>query len=118
MYLYARDAEVASDAVAEAFAQALRRGDALRSPATWVWTVAFRLAEGLLRRGIHVHPIIYPAVSETMARLRFFVTAAHSGEQLRFTADALAEELAKLSLLPKKIEAHATLEVPAARDAS
>src|SRR5439155_23418315 len=49
VYLYARDAEVASDAVAEAFAQALRRGDALRSPATWVWTVAFRLAAGELK---------------------------------------------------------------------
>jgi 7-keto-8-aminopelargonate synthetase-like enzyme len=60
-----------------------------------------RLAEGLLKRGIHVHPIIYPAVSETMARLRFFVTAAHTEEQLRITADALAEELAKLSLLPR-----------------
>jgi hypothetical protein len=70
---------------------------------------AIRLAEGLLKRGIHVHPIIYPAVSETMARLRFFVTAAHSEEQLRITADALADELAKLSLLPRaEAEAEAT----------
>jgi 8-amino-7-oxononanoate synthase len=66
---------------------------------------AIRLAEALLRRGIHVHPIIYPAVSETMARLRFFITAAHSEEQLRVTADALAEELTKLSLLPRAAEA-------------
>ena len=34
VYLYAADREVASDAVAEAFAQALRRGDDLRSPET------------------------------------------------------------------------------------
>lgn len=32
VYLYAADREVASDAVAEAFAQALRRGNDLRSP--------------------------------------------------------------------------------------
>ena len=41
--------EVADDAVAEAFAQALRRGDALRDPAAWVWRVAFRLAAGELK---------------------------------------------------------------------
>jgi 7-keto-8-aminopelargonate synthetase-like enzyme len=61
-----------------------------------------RLGEALLKRGIHVHPIIYPAVAESLARLRFFVTAAHSEEQLRFTADALGDEMAKLRLLPAR----------------
>jgi len=41
--------EVADDAVAEAFAQALRRGGALRDPAAWVWRVAFRVAAGELK---------------------------------------------------------------------
>jgi RNA polymerase sigma-70 factor, ECF subfamily len=41
------DAEVAADAVAEAFAQGLRRGDAVRDPAAWVWRTAFRVAAGL-----------------------------------------------------------------------
>jgi RNA polymerase sigma factor (sigma-70 family) len=41
--------EVADDAVAEAFAQALRRGRALRDPAAWVWRVAFRIAAGELK---------------------------------------------------------------------
>jgi RNA polymerase sigma-70 factor, ECF subfamily len=41
--------EVAEDAVAEAFAQALRRGHALRDPAAWVWRVAFRVAAGELK---------------------------------------------------------------------
>ena len=45
---YAGDADVASDAAAEAFAQALRRGDGLRDPAAWVWRAAFRIAAGLL----------------------------------------------------------------------
>jgi 7-keto-8-aminopelargonate synthetase-like enzyme len=60
---------------------------------------SIRLAEALLARGIHVHPIVYPAVADNLSRLRFFVTAAHSEAQLRATADALAEEMAKLGLL-------------------
>jgi DNA-directed RNA polymerase specialized sigma24 family protein len=50
VYLYAADREVASDAVAEAFAQALRRGGDLRSPERWVWRTAFRIAAGELKR--------------------------------------------------------------------
>jgi RNA polymerase sigma factor (sigma-70 family) len=50
VFLYARDREVANEAVSEAFAQALRRGDAILSPASWVWTAAFRLAAGELQR--------------------------------------------------------------------
>jgi RNA polymerase sigma-70 factor, ECF subfamily len=40
--------EIASDAMAEAFAQALRRGGELRDPARWVWRAAFRIAAGEL----------------------------------------------------------------------
>lgn len=47
---YAGDADVASDAVAEAFAQALSRGDALADPRAWIWRVAFRVAAGELKR--------------------------------------------------------------------
>jgi RNA polymerase sigma-70 factor (ECF subfamily) len=43
------DPEVASDAVAEAFAQALRRGDAIRDPERWIWRAAFRIAAGELK---------------------------------------------------------------------
>jgi RNA polymerase sigma-70 factor (ECF subfamily) len=45
---YAQDREVASDAVAEAFAQALVRGNAVRSPLKWVWRSSFRIAAGML----------------------------------------------------------------------
>ena len=48
--MYAGDREVASDAVAEAFAQALRRGQAIRDPRRWVWRAAFRIAAGELKR--------------------------------------------------------------------
>jgi RNA polymerase sigma factor (sigma-70 family) len=50
VYLYAGDRDVASDAVAEAFAQALRRGAELRAPERWVWRAAFRIAAGELKR--------------------------------------------------------------------
>jgi RNA polymerase sigma-70 factor (ECF subfamily) len=48
--MYAGDREVASDAVAEAFAQALRRDQAIRDPRRWVWRAAFRIAAGELKR--------------------------------------------------------------------
>jgi RNA polymerase sigma-70 factor (ECF subfamily) len=47
---YSGDPDVASDAVAEAFAQVLRRGDAVEDPARWVWRAAFRIAAGELQR--------------------------------------------------------------------
>lgn len=48
VFLYARDSGVADEAVAEAFAQALRRGDAVRAVDRWVWATAFRVARGML----------------------------------------------------------------------
>jgi len=54
---YSGDPEVASDAVSEAFAQVLRRGEAVRDPEAWVWRAAFRIAAGELadrrRRSTH-----------------------------------------------------------------
>ena len=46
---FAGDAEIASDAVAEAYAQLLRRGTAVRDPAAWVWRVAFQISRGALK---------------------------------------------------------------------
>jgi RNA polymerase sigma-70 factor, ECF subfamily len=56
MLAFAGDPEVASDAVAEAFAQALRRGDAIRDPARWVWRTAFRIAAGMLKERRSIGP--------------------------------------------------------------
>jgi RNA polymerase sigma-70 factor (ECF subfamily) len=47
---FAGDPEVASDAVAEAFAQVLRRGDEVRDPERWIWRAAFRIAAGELKQ--------------------------------------------------------------------
>ncbi len=46
---YSGDRDIASDAAAEAFAQALRRDGELRSPERWVWKAAFRIAAGMLQ---------------------------------------------------------------------
>jgi RNA polymerase sigma-70 factor, ECF subfamily len=41
--------EIAGDAVAEAFAQALRQGAGIRDPLAWVWKVALRTADREVR---------------------------------------------------------------------
>jgi RNA polymerase sigma-70 factor (ECF subfamily) len=51
------DPAVAEDAMSEAFAQALARGDELREPARWVWRVAFRVAAGELKRRRTFQPL-------------------------------------------------------------
>ena len=53
---------------------------------------AGKLAQALFRRGINVQPILYPAVPERAARLRFFLTAAHSEAQIREAVQILIEE--------------------------
>lgn len=57
---------------------------------------ALQLSRSLFNRGINVQPILYPAVEEEKARLRFFITARHTDEQIRTTVDAVAEELARI----------------------
>ena len=49
IYAFAGDREIASDSVAEAYAQVLRRGAAVRDPAAWVWRTAFQVSRGALK---------------------------------------------------------------------
>jgi 8-amino-7-oxononanoate synthase len=42
-----------------------------------------------------VQPILYPAVPEKAARLRFFISCEHSEKQIRDTVRALKEEWAR-----------------------
>ena len=44
---------------------------------------ATKLSNKLFEHGINVQPIIYPAVEERAARLRFFLSAMHSGQDIR-----------------------------------
>jgi len=52
------DPDVADDAVAEAFAQALRRGRALHSPLAWIWRAAFRIAAGGMKDRASGSPLL------------------------------------------------------------
>ena len=66
---------------------------------------AGRLAQALFRRGINVQPILYPAVPERAARLRFFLTAAHSEEQVRDAVRILVEESRRIETEPADLAA-------------
>jgi RNA polymerase sigma-70 factor, ECF subfamily len=52
VFAYAGDRDIADDAVAEAFTQAMgaiARGAELRDPLRWIWRVSFRVAAGQLK---------------------------------------------------------------------
>lgn len=53
---------------------------------------AARLTHAMRGHGVNVQPILYPAVSEKAARLRFFMCSEHTGEQIDRTLEALALE--------------------------
>jgi 8-amino-7-oxononanoate synthase len=57
---------------------------------------AARLSAALYRQGINVQPIVYPAVQERSARLRFFVSSEHTEEMIRSTVELLAGESQRL----------------------
>jgi RNA polymerase sigma-70 factor (ECF subfamily) len=78
--LFAGDPEVASDAVAEAFAQAIRRGDEILDPIAWVTRAAFRIAAG-----------------ELQSRRRTDYRIIEEGYELPEPAHELAAALARLS---------------------
>ncbi|MGH8744194.1 MAG: aminotransferase class I/II-fold pyridoxal phosphate-dependent enzyme, partial [Burkholderiales bacterium] len=58
---------------------------------------AARLSQALFEQGINVQPILYPAVPEKSARLRFFISCQHTEDQLEQTVRVLAEESATLT---------------------
>jgi 8-amino-7-oxononanoate synthase len=51
------------------------------------------LSERLLQAGYNVRPIVFPAVEDTLARLRFFITSSHTDDQIRRTVAAVKKEL-------------------------
>jgi RNA polymerase sigma-70 factor, ECF subfamily len=59
LLLFSADPDVANDAVAEAFAQAIRRGEAIHDSDRWVWRAAFKIAKGELQRR-HRHLAAFP----------------------------------------------------------
>ncbi len=49
------------------------------------------ISQRLLEQGIDAQPILYPAVPEAASRIRFFITAHHTPEQIRKAVEAIAE---------------------------
>ena len=59
---------------------------------------SLRLSRAMFARGVNVQPIVHPAVEESAARLRFFITSLHTSEQIGYTVEVLAEELERMRL--------------------
>ena len=94
--------EVADDAVAEAFAQALRRGRAVRDPAAWVRRAAFRIAAGELKeRGRAAQPLGEPSydlpepAADVTAALRQLPAQQRAAMVLHYYADRPIREIAE-----------------------
>ncbi len=54
------------------------------------------LSNRLLEKGVNALPIIFPAVAEKAARLRYFITSEHTPEQIARTVDLTAECLTEV----------------------
>ncbi len=67
-----------------------------------------RLSEALAVRRINVQPIVYPAVEDDAARLRFFISSTHTEEQLTHTLDVLRDELAKIRSAGSEASVHSS----------
>jgi RNA polymerase sigma-70 factor, ECF subfamily len=100
---YTGDAAITDDAVAEAFAQALRRGDAIRDPGRWVWRAAFRIAAAALKeRGRHggTAPEISYRLDEVPASLTEALASLPPGQRaavvLHYYADLRVREVAEV----------------------
>jgi RNA polymerase sigma-70 factor (ECF subfamily) len=102
LFALSADTEIASDAVAEAFAQALRRGQAIRDPRAWIWKAGFRIATGELKRrsssiptlpeGSYLDP---EADTELLAALAQLPVGQRAALILHYYADAPVSEISR-----------------------
>jgi RNA polymerase sigma-70 factor (ECF subfamily) len=115
LYAYAGDEDVASDAVSEAFAQALRGGSAIRDVRGWVWRTAFHLAAGDLKRRSRVTnaPIPDPGREDAypndqlLAALRHLTPQQRAAIVLHYYADCSVSEIARRTgMNPLSVRAH------------
>ncbi len=106
--------EVAADAVAEAFAQGIARGDAVRNPGAWVWRAAFMIARaeaGRLRTepphaGVRELDLLEPVV-DLLEELRTLSPMQRSATVLHyFGGYSLAETAAILGSTRSAVGVH------------
>ncbi len=102
LFAFCADPDIASDAVAEAFAQAIRGGDAIRDPRAWVWRSGFKIASGELKRrgrtSYHVPEGSYldpEADAELLAALAKLPDAQRAAVILHYYADSSVREIAQ-----------------------
>lgn len=63
---------------------------------------AVALSQRLFDRGVNVQPIIYPAIPERLARLRFFLSSEHTIAQIEAVIPLIASELEAASAVSLK----------------
>ena len=99
---YTGDTELASDAEAEAFAQVIRRGDAVEDVEAWVWRSAFRIASGLLAsRSSHLGDVdrsvsATPSMAEFLGLLSGLSAQQRACVALRYVGDYTSPEIGEL----------------------
>ncbi len=71
----------------------LSQGYAIVAAITGSSLRAGRLSQALFEQGINVQPILYPAVPEKSARLRFFICCDHTEQQIDQTIAAIKQAM-------------------------
>jgi RNA polymerase sigma-70 factor (ECF subfamily) len=102
IYVFAGDHDVASDAVAETYAQLLRRGAGVRDLTAWTWRTSFRIAAGMmkLRRRdaelptVPIEHLDRHADPDLLRALRQLPEAQRAAVTLYYYADLPAAEIA------------------------
>jgi RNA polymerase sigma factor (sigma-70 family) len=110
------DPDTTSDVVAEAFAQLLHRGDAVRSPQRWVWRAAFRIAAGELTRRREATPVVTDSVDapseaavDVLSALRSLPPKQRAAVVLRHYLGYTPREIASiLEVAPPTARVHIT----------
>lgn len=126
LHAYSGDPELAADAEAEAFTQAIRRGGGIRDLDAWVWRTAFRVAGGMLAERRHLKLVAEPvershgestAVLELLAELGDLSDQQRAVVVLRYVGGFAPIEIADLlhttpgSVRVQLHRAHARLRV-------
>jgi 8-amino-7-oxononanoate synthase len=94
--LQARSAYFLSQAHALGIDTGLSQGIAIIAAISGSSIGAARLSQALFAKGINVQPILYPAVAEKSARLRFFISCEHSLQQIDATLRAYCDAVQTL----------------------
>jgi 8-amino-7-oxononanoate synthase/acyl carrier protein len=81
----------------EARSRGLNTGASQDTPVVPVITgnslLALKLSRRMYESGVNVQPILYPAVEESAARLRFFINCTHNQDQIRYAVHKAADHL-------------------------